>query len=131
MKKYAEGESLGCSPTRENVLNCDWDLCLLNKNKLWESHQVFCFCLCGDPRPLNSCCQASTDRSGNPQLPQGTAGVHLKLPPKSTFGQPFSRFTMTGLIDSWSRDPELGSSLYYINPLWLSKKKQYLSLQRC
>ena len=29
---------------------------------------MFRFCLCGDPRPLNSCCQASIDRSGQKEV---------------------------------------------------------------
>ena len=33
---------------------------------------MFRFCPCGDPRPLNSCCQASTDRSGH----SGDLGIH-------------------------------------------------------
>ena len=47
---------------------------------------MFCFCPCGNPRPLNSCCQASTDRSGHSgdliihSCPKALLESTLKLP---------------------------------------------------
>ena len=42
---------------------------------------MFRFCLCGDPKPLNSCCQASTDKSGQYATVQAdidTRYVHIR-----------------------------------------------------
>ena len=54
---------------------------------------MFRFCLCGDPKPLNSCCQASTDRSGHSgdlvihSCPKALLESTLNSPQNPTFGQ--------------------------------------------
>ena len=54
---------------------------------------MFHFCLCGDPRPLNSCCQAHTDRSGHGgdmeiySCSKALLESTSNFPPKITSGQ--------------------------------------------
>ena len=63
---------------------------------------MFRFCLCGDPKPLNSCCQASTDRSGHSgdlvihSCPKALLEPTLNFPQNITFGQ-----VSTYICDLW------------------------------
>ena len=65
---------------------------------------MFRFCLCGDPKPLNSCCQASTDRSGHSgdlaihSCPEALLESTLNFLQNTAFGKPVTYPSSAKLI---------------------------------